>query len=494
MQFLKKFLKKIYFSYFFLCFAYHKYGDFMLTHNFDENRNLLTKTLRSDESFDLIERQIEIKNKKAVMYFIDGFVKDDIMEKLMEFFYTNVKDEHLINAYNFSKGCVPYVEVDVKKNVNDIVLGVLSGVTALIIDGFDMALMLDTRTYPQRQTSEPDDDKVLRGSKDGFVETMISNIALIRRRIRDTNFTVKAFVVGKKTKTDVAICYMNNTVDKKLLADITKRIENINVDSLSMNRQSLIDALYKRKWYNPFPKVKYTERPDTAATVAIKGNIIILVDNSPSAIILPTSIFDVLEEADDYYFPPITGSYIKLTRLLITTLSVFITPLWLLFINNPKFVPDSLSFILVEEGQNISVFWQLILLEIAVDGLRLASLNTPSSLSSTFSIIGAIALSEFSVNAGWFSPEAILYTAFSTLANYSQPSYEMGYCLKFMRTILLITTSLFNLWGFVGGTILIILLICSNKTISGKSYIYPVFPFNPNGLISKLIRKRKSTN
>lgn len=461
----------------------------MLTHNYEENRALLSKRLRSDESFDLIERQIIIQEKKAVMYFIDGFVKDDVTEKLMEFFYSKANKEHMKTSVDFAKACVPYVEVDVKYDVDKIILDVMSGLTALIIDGFDSAIMIDTRTYPQRETSEPDNDKVLRGSRDGFVETMISNVTLLRRRIRDTNFTVKAFVAGTKTKTDIAVCYMDDTVDKKLLENLTQRIKNIDVPSLAMNRQSLVDALYKKKWFNPFPKVKYTERPDTASSAAIKGNIIIFVDNSPSAIILPTSIFDVLEEADDFYFPPITGTYIKLSRLVITFLSVFLTPVWMLMLKYPQFVPDALSFVLLD-AQNIPVFWQLIILEFAVDGLRLASLNTPSSLTSIFSIIGAIALSEFSITAGWFSPEAILYTAFSTVANYSQPSYELGYCLKFMRTLLLIFTTVFGFWGFVGGVILLLVLLCTNKTISGKSYIYPVVPFNAQKLSQKLTRKR----
>lgn len=462
----------------------------MFKKDFEYNKQLLIQTLRSDKCFDIIQRNIELCGKQAVMFYIDGLVKDEIMEKLMEFFYRNSKKEYLSDARVFASHCVPYIEVEVLADLDTIVKNLLSGISILMVDGFTECIMLDMRTYPQRQTSEPSDDKVLRGSKDGFVETLIFNCALLRRRIRDTNFTTTVMSAGTSSKTDIVLCYMENKVDKKLLKNLMKRIENIDVEALSMNQQSLIEALYPKKWYNPFPKVKYTERPDVAAAVALKGNIVILVDNSPSALLLPTSIFDVLEEADDYYFPPITGTYIRIARYAITIVSVLLTPVWLLLLQNPTLIPDTFSFIIPNDNVNIPIFWQLLLIEICIDGLRLAALNTPDSLSSSLGIIGAIAFSQFAVDSGWFAMEAILYMAFVTIANYSQPSYELGYSLKFMRLILLILTRIFNIWGFIFGNALIIILLFTNKTLSGKSYMYPLFPLNPKALLKKIVRIR----
>lgn len=463
----------------------------MFTDNFQQNRQLLKKKLRSDYCFDLIERDLEFGKKKAVMFYIDGFVKDDTMERIMEFFYRNTRDEITADARTFASHCVPYVEVDVISDVDQIVTNVLSGIAALMIDGFTECIMLDMRTYPQRATSEPQDDKVLRGSKDGFVETLIFNCALIRRRIRDPQFTTTVLSAGKSSKTDIVMCYMENKVDKTLLNTIKKKIQNLDIEALSMNQQSLIEALYPKKWYNPFPKVKYTERPDVAAAVCLKGSIIILVDNSPSALLLPTSIFEVLEEADDYYFPPITGTYIRVARYLITFVSVLLTPLWLLAVQNPEYVPELFKFVVPQNTDvNIPIFWQLLIIEIGIDGLRLAALNTPDSLSASLSIIGAIAFSEFAINTGWFTMEVILYMAFVTIATYSQPSYELGYSLKFLRVLLLILTRIFNFWGFVAGIILNIVLLFTNKTLSGKSYMYPLFPLHPKELMSKLTRIR----
>lgn len=462
----------------------------MFTTDYNTNLQVLSDALRSEQSFDLVKRELVIANRRATMFFIDGLLKDDITEKILEFFYKNVKSENFKSALYFSQSAVPYVEVEVSAELKKVCTDVLSGISALIVEGFTEVILLDTRTYPQRSTSEPDNDKVLRGSRDGFVETLINNTALIRRRIRDTNLTVKAYSVGTQSHTDIAVIYMENKVDKKLLANLDKRLKAIDVPSLTMNQQSLVEALYKNLWYNPFPKVKHTERPDTTASAILDGNIVILVDNAPSALLLPTSIFDVLEEADDYYFPPVTGTYLKLARYFITIITVLITPLWLLAIQNPDYCPDFFRFVLLSEPQNIPVFWQLILMEVGIDGLRLAALNTPNSLTTPLSIIGAIALSEFAVDSGWVSMEAILYMALVTVANFTQPNFELGYSLKFCRILLLVLTYIFNVWGFIIAFVINLVLLCTNRTLSNKSYLYPLIPFNGKEFFRKILRIR----
>lgn len=462
----------------------------MFTTDYNTNLQIISDALRSEQSFDLVKRDLIIADRKAALFFIDGLLKDDITEKILEFFYKNVKSENFKSALYFAQSAVPYVEVEVTSDLKKICTDVLSGISALIVEGFTEVILLDTRTYPQRSTSEPDNDKVLRGSRDGFVETLINNTALIRRRIRDTNLTVKAYSVGTQSHTDIAVIYMENKVDKKLLANLDKRLKAIDVPSLTMNQQSLVEALYKNLWYNPFPKVKHTERPDTTASAILDGNIVILVDNAPSALLLPTSIFDVLEEADDYYFPPVTGTYLKLARYFITIVTVLITPLWLLALQNSDYCPEFFRFVLLDEPQNIPVFWQLILMEVGIDGLRLAALNTPNSLTTPLSIIGAIALSEFAVESGWVSMEAILYMALVTVANFTQPNFELGYSFKFCRVLLLVLTYIFNVWGFIIAFIINLVLLCTNRTLSSKSYLYPLVPFNGKEFLRKILRIR----
>lgn len=457
------------------------------------NEIIIEQLLQNDKSFDLISRKLVINGRKAHLYFVDGLIKDSVMEKVLEFLYS-VEDQHFMeSADTFLECCVPYVESSTEEDEKKVAMFVLSGVSALLIDGFTKAVMIDGRSYPQRETAEPEKDKVLRGSHDGFVETLISNTALIRRRIRSAELRITPYVIGKSSKTDVAILYMNGRADQKLLEKIKKKLSDMDCDSLTMNQQSLVELMFGRKWYNPFPKIKYTERPDSAASAILEGNIVILVDNSPSALVLPTSLFDVLEEADDYYFSPITGTYLRLARYIVTLSTLIITPLWLLALKYPAYIPDAFKFVLPADEVNVPIFWQLIILEVAIDGLRLASLNTPSSLSTALSIIGAIALSDFAVSSGWFCSESILYMAFVAVANYSQPSYELSYALKFMRVILLILTQLFGIFGFAGGFVLIIVLMLTNKTVSGKSYLYPLVPFNGKALLHKVFRLPKTS-
>ena len=243
------------------------------------------------------------------------------------------------------------------------------------------------------------------------------------------------------------------------------------VDDLRMNQQSLAEAMFRRKWFNPFPKFKFSERPDTAAACILEGKVVILVDNSPSAMILPTSVFDMVEEANDYYFPKITGLYLKFSRALISLGTVFLTPVFLLFMQNLELLPDIFSFVVVQDTVNIALFYQFLILELSIDGLRLAALNTPSMLSTPLSVIAGIVMGEFSVQSGWFNSEVMLYMAFVAVADYTQPNYELGYALKFMRLILLIMTACFNIIGFVIGCIIVACFLISNRTITGRSYI-----------------------
>ena len=223
------------------------------------------------------------------------------------------------------------MEIDTFSEYDKVIKNLLSGAACLFVEGYDACIIIDSRTYPARNVGEPEQDKSLRGSRDGFVETIVFNTALIRRRIRDPHLTMKMMEIGKSSRTDVVLCYMSDRVNTDLLALLTRKIEEMQDEDLKMNQQSLAELLFKRKWYNPFPKFKYTERPDTATACLLEGKIVLMVDTSPSAMILPTSIFDMIEEANDYYFPTLTGIYLKLSRSLITIMTIFLTPLFLLF-------------------------------------------------------------------------------------------------------------------------------------------------------------------
>ena len=456
---------------------------------FEENKNYLNDTLHVSECFDIVNRDITIGGKNAAFYFIDGFCKDEMMQKLLQFLMGLKSDDMPQTADGLNK-LLPHVEVDLTRDFDEITKNVLCGVFAVLIEGYDDCILIDSRTYPARGVSEPEKDKVLRGSKDGFVETIVFNTALIRRRIRSTDLRVEMLSAGKASKTDIALCYMDSRVDKEFLRKIRDRIKDIKVDALTLNQESLAECLYTSKWFNPFPKFKYTERPDTAAAQVLEGNIIILVDNSPSAMIRPISILDMIQEADDFYFPPVTGSYLRLSRFLILILTYFVTPTFLLLMQNPDWIPAGFEFIVVKEDINVPLIWQFLILELAIDGLRLAAVNTPNMLSTPLSVMAALILGEFSVKSGWFNAEVMLYMAFVAIANYTHPSYELGYAIKFFRIISLILTAIFQFWGYIAGIALFFFAIVSNKMVSGQSYLYPLIPFNWKKVSHALFRYR----
>lgn len=460
-----------------------------LSGKLEEDKKYFLENMRVGISFDAMVREFEFAGKKAAMFFINGFCKEDFMQKIMEYLLAVDENDLGQTITDVLQKNIPTIEVVTETDKKTILVNIFAGQLLLLVDGFQGGFVIDARSYPSRSIAQPDKDKTLRGSKDGFVETLICNTALIRRRIRDKDLCVEIMQAGKVSKTDIAIVYMDSRVDHEMLRKIQKKIMALNVDALTMTQQSLSEALYEGTWLNPFPKYRYTERPDTTAAQILEGNIAILVDNSPQAMILPTSLFDILEEADDYYFPPVTGTYLRFARYLITLLSYFISPLFLLLMNHPEWVPGQYDFILLAEKSNLPVFWQFLIIEIALDGLKLAAVNTPNMLSTPLSIMAALILGDFSVSSGWFNAEVMLYMAFIAIANYTQTNYELSYAIKFMRIITMALVQFFDIPGFIAGLILFLFALTTNRTLSGKGYLYPLIPLNVRELKKRIIRR-----
>lgn len=462
------------------------------TSDYEKNLQIIDNALRVNESFDIVCRNFVFADKRAKLYFIDGLVKDDSMVKVVQGMQalTPEKIKDAKDARSFVNRFVSYIETDVCGDIKKIETLVLSGALCIFIEGYEQAIIIDARTYPTRSVGEPENDKVLRGAHDGFTETLIFNTALIRRRLRNPQLTVEYTNLGTLSHTDVVICYIADKVDTKALDSVKKKIGKIKLKNLTMGQASLAEAMLRKQHFNPFPKVRYTERPDAAAASINEGSIVILVDNSPSAMIVPTGIFDFLQDSNDYYFPPLIGSYLRIIRMLIFALTLLLTPIWLLLIQNEQLIPDWLQFIKIQDKYLIPPFAQLLIVEIIIDALKLASLNTPSALSNSLSVVGALVLGEFAVQSGWLSSEVVLYMAFVGITNFTQSSYELGYAFKLCRMLLIVLIALFDFWGFAAGMVVIILLISLNPTLTGRCYLYPMIPFDWQALSGLLIRKR----
>ena len=447
------------------------------------------RALRVKESFDVIERRLTVAERELCFFYIDGFVKDGEMQRVMQ---TLLSQKELLSAGRTER-TLPYLEVELCSDFDKIVTAVLSGQTALFAETFGpVAILLDLRTYPARTTKEPDSDKVMQGAHDGFVETLVMNTALIRRRIRDERLTMKHINLGGSSRTDVVICYMDGVADSRTVEEITEKIKSARPKSLTLGYQSLAESLIRRGWLNPFPKIRTTERPDTAAAQVLEGNILVLCDTSPQVMILPTSIFDYLQQADDYYFPPLTGSYLRIVRTFILLLSVVAIPLWYLYLEYADTLPDALRFLLPDAPGALPILLQLLLVEIAIDGLKIASMNTPDMLSNSLSVVGALILGDFAIEVGWLCADVIFYMAFVAIANFAQQNHELGYAFKFVRVLTLILSAALGIWGFCLGILISLILVVTNRTLSGRRYLYPLIPFDRAAMKRLLFRERKT--
>lgn len=472
-----------------------------LGENYRVNVATVDSLLHPDENFDVIRKVLKIGPDEMTLYYIDGFVNATPMQKLMTHFMSldslqAPPEDGKTPAELFVEYSVPHVETDVTGNVSLMVQMVLAGATLMLGSTFGaQAVIIDARTYPARTTEEPEGDRVMLGSRDGFVETLIFNTALLRRRVRDTELTMQYFAIGKQSKTDVVLCYLSGKANPEYVKMMQKRLAAIDTDALTLGHQSLAECLIKARWYNPFPKIRYTERPDTAAAQVLEGSVLIFCDNSPQVMILPVSIFDFMQETNDYYFTPLTGTYIRVIRYIVFVLALFLVPTWYLIVANASVMPDWLSFVIPQEPGRIPLIAQLLLTEFIIDGLRMASLNTPSMLSNSLSVVGGLILGDFAVDIGWLIPEVILYMAFVAIATFTQRSYELGYAFKFLRIGLLILTAIGNVWGYAAGTLLIVILLATNKTVNGKRhYLYPLVPFDGRALLTLLVRRKKQSD
>jgi len=461
----------------------------MKKNDFDQVVNDLADKLGVGRSFDVVKRDIEIGDKRTSIFFVDGFVKDDIMVWILSILQEADRLEIVPNTLSkLIKSKIPYVECDSTEDIEEVEYSILSGAVALFIEGLEEIIVIDARTYPARGPEEPDLEKVTRGSRDGLVETVVFNTALIRRRIRDPYLRFELIKVGRRSQSDVVIGYIEDVTNNDLVVSIRDKLKEIEAESLIMGVKSLEEFILGNNW-NPFPQSRFTERPDVAAAHLLEGHIVLLVDTTPSAMILPVTIFHFTQHAEDYYQNPAVGSYMRWVRHLAILLSYILPPLWLLLATNKDLLPESLKFIGPDKTGEISIFIQFIILEVGLDVLRIASIHTPTALTTSLGIIGALLLSDFAVKVGWFIPETVLYIAIAGIGMFATPSIEFAMAIRLFRLMLIILTGFFNLYGFVARILILIIVLLTTKSFGGVNYLWPLIPFNKKALMAILMRK-----
>jgi stage V sporulation protein AF len=457
--------------------------------DFADRVRQMDRLLGAGRCFDMTCRDLRIAGREARLWVVNGFADDAVLERMTAVWLAVPDWRGVDTAEDFLARYVSIVDAGTETDPEKAAREVFAGKTLLLVDGLGGGILLDAKQFPLRSVEEPDSSRVLRGSHDGFGESLMRNAALLRRRIRHSGLTMELRRVGGRTGLDTAVCYMEGLADRKLVEELEGKLAAVDLRSASMGQESVAEALSPRQWYDPFPKVRYTERPDVAAACLMEGNVLLMVDNSASALILPTTIWSFAEEINDYYFPPVVGSYLRILRLIVLTLTLFVTPMWYLLVNDPAHLPAALGFLLVEGPCAVPLIVQLLLVEFIIDILKLASLNTPNALSNSFSMLGALILGDFAVRSRWLVPEVLVYMAFVAVANYAQHSYEMGYAFKLCRIMLLVLIWLLGWWGFGLGVAVILGLIASTRPLVGRGYLYPLIPFNGRALLALLHRR-----
>ncbi|SFF03410.1 stage V sporulation protein AF [Paenibacillus catalpae] len=439
-------------------------------------------------SFDIVVREMTFGDRRVAFFYMNGLAKDTILTEILKRLTYLHADEVTGDAFHeFMNLYVPAAQVEKKEKWNEMLTFVLSGSTAMFIDKEPNVIIIDAKSFPGRNPEEPSLERVVRGSRDGFVETMMMNVSLVRRRLRDPQLRYELVRVGERTQSDICIAYINDLADPELVKSIKDKIELVHIDGLPLADKQLEEATVQRGW-NPFPLVRYSERPDVVSAHLLEGSVVVFVDTSPSAMILPTTFFDLIQHAEENRQTPFIGTYLRWVRYLGIFSSLFLLPLWLLFVIHPELKPQALEFLGPEKVGKLPLIVQFLIVEIGVDLMRLASVHTPSTLATAVSLVAAIMVGDIAVKTGLFINEVILYMAIAAVGMFATPSYELGLANRIVRLILILAVSIFHAPGFVLATTAILIMLCMQRSFN-RPYMWPFIPFDYRAMWNIIVRK-----
>ncbi len=459
-----------------------------ISESVQEIERFMKENVGLGKSFDLGVRKLKILKKDVHFYYVNGLCDTSfIIEITEQLVKINDNEKLSTNLFDIVENRLVHQSVTQIKTMDELVDQVLSGLICVVVDGVGKGLVVDVRSYPGRTPTEPDTEKVVRGSRDGFVENIIINTALTRRRIRDERLRFEIMRVGERGKTDIAIGYIDGIADQNLVEIIRKELQAIKIDGLTMADKTIEEFLLKQG-YNPYPLVRYTERADVAATHLLEGHVIIYVDTSPSVIITPTTIFHHMQHAEEFRQSPGVGTFVRWVRFLGIASSLFLLPIWFLFILEPHLLPEKISFIGPNKLTNIPVVAQIFLADIGIEFLRMAAIHTPTALSNAMGLVAAVLIGQIAIDVGLFVPEVILYIAVVAIGNFATPSYELSIANKLARLFILILVAIFHTLGLVVG-VTIYLIFLSRIRSFNTPYLWPLLPFHPKAFMQIIVRR-----
>lgn len=448
------------------------------------NEEKLDHLLNIGTSYDLGKRELFILNRRNLIYTNNFLVNTEALIQIIQslLITINEQEDYFENIY----GRLSSISVSIENDLKTITEEIIKGLAVIIVGNSSKALVIDIRNYPTRGVSEPDSEKVVRGSKEGFTENIATNVSLVRRRVKTTDLMVIKYVIGEFSKTEIAVIYLKSKVNRKALNELMNRLDNIKVSELTMTDKALEELLTKRP-FSPYPMVKYTERPDTLVIHLYQGLFGIIVDTSPSVMLAPTTIFDHFQAPEEYRQTAMSGTFLRILRFLGIFISFLLVPLWLSIVNTIDFKNTILEQVMHLEYSRTIIFIQVILGEISIELVRMASIHTPNSLSTSMGLIVGIVLGGIAVELGIISNTILLLTAISAVGSFITPSYELSLANKMLKLILIVFSYLFKLPGLIITLILIFIYLLTLRSFN-ESYLKPLIPFNLKNLIKQFIR------
>lgn len=449
---------------------------------------------------DVIFREFRVgmtKNMAAIIY-VDGLVnKDSLNEQVLKPLMQAQSLEKMIERVSISpillknwmvQSVISLTEIKHVTNLNDCILEILSGNAVLLIDGIEEVLILGISGWEQRSMEEPVTESLVRGPRDGFVETLRNNTALLRRRIKDPNFTIENFKVGRRAVKDLSIVYIKEIVNQELVDEVKKRIKKIDLDDVP--ESGYIEQLIEDNYISIFPQVQNTERPDRVASALMEGRVAILLDGTPFALIVPVSLSMLMSSPEDYYERWIPSSLIRLMRYGAAFIALFLPSIYIAVTSyNQGMIPTKLAISIAgtREGVPFPAIIEALIMEVTIEILREAGVRLPKPVGQSVSIVGGLVIGQAAVEAGIVSPIMVIVVAMTAISSFAFPHYGAAIAIRVLRFGMMLAAAVLGLYGVIMFYILINVHIVRLKSF-GLDYSAPFSPYRRGGWKDMLIR------
>jgi len=468
-----------------------RYKNLKVSNRLDENRKNINNIF--DNCTDLIVREFKITGNakfSAILVYIENMIEITIFEEAIIGRLTNEKVEYSYppNSKEYSQYLLGISDNNIYQDISKIVDSILDGKVALFVDGINEAMIIDINNPPGRDVEEPQSETVLRGPREGFTESISSNITLLRKKIKSTSFKMEEFRVGKETKTKVVIIYLSNIVDPKIVNEVKERINKINIDSVL--ESNYIKEFIGDEPTSNFPTVYSTEKPDVVAGRLLEGRVSILTDGTPIVLTVPSLFIEFFMNSEDYYLKFVAATVNRWVRYIAFVISTTLAGFYVAITTfHPELIPTSLIVTLIKSRSGVPypALVECLLMLSVYELLREAGIRMPRALGQTISVVGALVLGQAAVEAGLASTAMVIVISLTALSSFALPSTDMSLALTYPRIVFLLLGGTLGLVGLTCGMIILFLRLTSLRSY-GIPYLSPMAPIEGKKLKDIFIR------